>query len=121
MLIFEMIYIDITYRLYVIIDIIFNSINHNNDCNYVRIVIINVNCYFIVHFYFSNTSNKFISSMNLKKLKCVLKRYLFFFKLITLISSSFFLSLLLMIRVRSRIVINKTSCFFFEKKNNRVV
>ena len=56
-LIFEMIHVDITYRLYVIIDIIFNSINHNNNCDHVRIVMINVNRHFIMHFCFSNSSN----------------------------------------------------------------
>ena len=56
--ILEVIDIDITYWLYVIIDLINNSFNYRSDCEQVRVIMINVDRHFIMHFCLSNVSNR---------------------------------------------------------------
>ena len=53
-----MIEIDITYRLNEIINFVNNSINHKNDDEQIRIIIIVINRYFVVYFCFLYTSNE---------------------------------------------------------------
>ena len=56
--ILKIIYINFTYWLYVIFDFINRSINYRNNNEHIRIIMIIVNYHFIVHFCFSNSSNK---------------------------------------------------------------
>ena len=77
-LIFEIINIHITYRLYVFIDFVNDSFNYKNDCRQIRVIMINVNRHFIMHFCFLNASNKihFIDeSKKINQSNCLYRRF----------------------------------------------